>query len=136
MTRYHSLVVESESLPECLDAIAWTAGAGGDGGGVPANETAENARAEDAGGVVMALRHKHRPHYGVQFHPESVCSEFGERLYRNFASLAAKHNASEERVGRRRRGFGAAGNRPRDRLRRARQPYRLVSRDPSGRRRR
>ena len=94
VTRYHSLVVESESLPECLDAIAWTAGAGGDGGGVPANETAENARAEDAGGVVMALRHKHRPHYGVQFHPESVCSEFGERLYRNFASLAAKHNAA------------------------------------------
>ena len=98
VTRYHSLAVHAASLPECLIPCAWTARGAGDGGGVPSNESATNATIEDAGGVVMALRHRDRPHYGVQFHPESVCSRFGERLYRNFAAIAKAHNEGGSRT--------------------------------------
>ena len=98
VTRYHSLAVHAASLPECLIPCAWTARGGGDGGGVPSNESATNATIEDAGGVVMALRHRDRPHYGVQFHPESVCSRFGERLYRNFAAIARAHDEGGSRT--------------------------------------
>ena len=92
------MAVHAASLPECLIPCAWTARGGGDGGGVPSNESATNATIEDAGGVVMALRHRDRPHYGVQFHPESVCSRFGERLYRNFAAIAKAHNEGGSRT--------------------------------------
>ncbi|MCP2258875.1 para-aminobenzoate synthetase [Streptoalloteichus tenebrarius] len=61
--RYHSLRV-AEPLPEELEAIAW---------------------AED--GTVMALRHRHLPRWGVQFHPESIATEWGAHLLRNFAVL-------------------------------------------------
>jgi len=60
-TRYHSLVVERASLPECLLVSAWT---------------------ED--GVVMGLRHKQFPIEGVQFHPESILTTAGKQLLRNF----------------------------------------------------
>jgi para-aminobenzoate synthetase len=62
--RYHSLIV-GEPLPNELKKIAWT-----------------------ADGVVMALRHVARPIWGVQFHPESICTEFGETILRNFLPLA------------------------------------------------
>ena len=62
--RYHSLIV-GEPLPAELKKIAWT-----------------------ADGVVMALRHRTRPIWGVQFHPESICSEHGTAMLRNF--LAAR----------------------------------------------
>lgn len=69
-TRYHSLVVERESLPECLEVTAWT---------------------DD--GDVMGLRHKHLAVEGVQFHPESILTEHGHALLKNFleskASVAA-----------------------------------------------
>ena len=61
--RYHSLAVQLP-LPATLEALAW---------------------AED--NVLMALRHRTRPHYGVQFHPESICTEFGARLLSNFMAL-------------------------------------------------
>lgn len=60
-TRYHSLIVERESLPECLEVTA---------------ETAE--------GEIMALRHRTLPIWGVQFHPESLATEHGHRLLGNF----------------------------------------------------
>ncbi|MBS9716405.1 anthranilate synthase component II [Pseudohalocynthiibacter aestuariivivens] len=60
-TRYHSLVVERESLPECLEVNAWL---------------------ED--GTIMGLRHKSLPIHGVQFHPESIASEHGHKLLQNF----------------------------------------------------
>lgn len=70
-TRYHSLVVERDSLPACLELTAWT---------------------QDAnGGVdeVMGLRHKTLPIEGVQFHPESILTEHGHRLLKNFITAYA-----------------------------------------------
>ena len=61
VARYHSLVVERESLPECLEITAWT---------------------DD--GQIMGLRHRTLDIEGVQFHPESVASEHGHALLRNF----------------------------------------------------
>ncbi len=65
-TRYHSLVVERESLPECLEITAWTEHA--DGGFE----------------AIMGLRHREHPVEGVQFHPESILTEHGHALLRNF----------------------------------------------------
>lgn len=63
-TRYHSLLVERETMPECLEITA---------------ETAE--------GEVMGLRHKTLPIWGVQFHPESIATENGMNILQNFLSL-------------------------------------------------
>jgi len=60
-TRYHSLVVERESLPDCLEVNAWL---------------------ED--GTIMGLRHRELPIDGVQFHPESIASQHGRALLQNF----------------------------------------------------
>jgi anthranilate synthase component 2 len=63
-TRYHSLIVERESLPECLKVTA---------------------EVED--GTIMALEHATQPVFGVQFHPESIASEHGHDLLRNFLGV-------------------------------------------------
>ena len=63
-TRYHSLVVEHESLPDCLEVTAWTG---------PQDDD-----------LIMGVRHKELPIQGVQFHPESVLSEHGMALLQNF----------------------------------------------------
>ncbi len=65
-TRYHSLVVERESLPECLEITAWT-------------ENPDGSFDE-----IMGLRHKTLPVEGVQFHPESILTQHGHDLLRNF----------------------------------------------------
>ena len=65
-TRYHSLVVARESLPDCLEITAWT-------------ETADGQVDE-----IMGLRHRELPVQGVQFHPESILSEHGHALLANF----------------------------------------------------
>lgn len=64
-TRYHSLVIRRESIPDCLEITA---------------ETAE--------GEIMGVRHKSLPIWGVQFHPESILTEHGRQLVRNFLSLS------------------------------------------------
>jgi len=64
-TRYHSLVVDRASLPASLEIVAET---------------------ED--GVIMGVRHKEKPIHGVQFHPESIASEHGHALLKNFLDLA------------------------------------------------
>jgi len=65
-TRYHSLVVAQDTLPGCLEVTAWT----------------EDA----AGGVdeIMGLRHRDLPVEGVQFHPESILTQHGHALLKNF----------------------------------------------------
>ena len=64
-TRYHSLVVERDTLPDCLEVTAWL---------------------ED--GTIMGLRHKEKRIEGVQFHPESIASEHGHQLLKNFLDSA------------------------------------------------
>ncbi|AZS13098.1 aminodeoxychorismate/anthranilate synthase component II [Paenibacillus lutimineralis] len=66
-TRYHSLIVERESLPDCLEITA---------------ETAE--------GEIMGLRHKEYAVEGVQFHPESIITDHGHQILRNFLSRKAE----------------------------------------------
>ena len=63
-TRYHSLIVEQKSLPDCLEVTA------------------------QADGLIMGLQHKTRPVHGVQFHPESIASEHGHKLLKNFLTLS------------------------------------------------
>ena len=65
-TRYHSLVVEKDSLPDCLEITAWT-------------EHADGSFDE-----IMGLRHRSLPVQGVQFHPESILTEHGHAMLRNF----------------------------------------------------
>jgi anthranilate synthase component 2 len=65
-TRYHSLVVEQSSLPDCLEVTAWT-------------EHADGSIDE-----IMGLRHRTLPIEGVQFHPESILTEHGHAMLRNF----------------------------------------------------
>jgi anthranilate synthase component 2 len=65
-TRYHSLVIEQASLPDCLEVTAWT-------------ETPDGARE-----AIMGVRHRTQAVEGVQFHPESILTRHGHDLLRNF----------------------------------------------------
>ena len=80
-TRYHSLIVAREGLPACLEVTAQT-----------------------ADGVIMGLQHRNYPIHGVQFHPESIASEHGHELLRNFLKLAGFTSAGQKN---RRRGQAA-----------------------------
>ncbi|HXW72277.1 MAG TPA: aminodeoxychorismate/anthranilate synthase component II [Methylocella sp.] len=73
-TRYHSLVVRGENMPDDLFVTATT------------------------NGLVMGLSHKRLPAHGVQFHPESIASEHGLRIFENFLALAQEWNENERRV--------------------------------------
>lgn len=70
-TRYHSLIVERESLPECLEITAVS---------------------DD--GLIMAMRHKSHPVWGVQFHPESILTGTGKTMLRNFLNIGKKDEPS------------------------------------------
>jgi len=72
-TRYHSLVVDRGTLPAALEVTAET------------------------DGLVMGLQHRELPVYGVQFHPESIASEHGHLILKNFLDLAAEWNAAHGR---------------------------------------
>jgi len=78
VTRYHSLIVERKSLPDCLEIMA-----------------------ETSDGLIMGLQHKTHPVHGVQFHPESIASEQGHALLANFLELAGmsprRRNAARPR---------------------------------------
>ncbi|NVK18106.1 MAG: aminodeoxychorismate/anthranilate synthase component II [Methylocystaceae bacterium] len=65
VTRYHSLTIAPDSLPDCLEVTSQT---------------------ED--GVIMGVQHKELPIHGVQFHPESIASEHGHKMLENFLTLA------------------------------------------------
>ena len=70
-TRYHSLVIEKESLPDCLEITA-----------------------ESEDGVIQGLAHKTLPIHGVQFHPESIATEHGHAMLKNFLDIAERRNAA------------------------------------------
>ncbi|GAB3593212.1 anthranilate synthase component II [Acetobacter peroxydans] len=74
-TRYHSLTLEPASIPPHLEVTAWT-----------------------ADGVIMGVRHREFPISGVQFHPESIASEYGHDLLRNFLTIAREWNAGQTHV--------------------------------------
>jgi anthranilate synthase/aminodeoxychorismate synthase-like glutamine amidotransferase len=63
-TRYHSLIVDRDTLPDCLEITAWT-----------------------AEGEIMGVKHKEHPVHGVQFHPESILTVDGKKLLQNFLNL-------------------------------------------------
>ena len=67
--RYHSLIVEKDSLPDCLEISAWT-----------------------EQGEIMGLRHRKYRIEGVQFHPESILTEAGKNLLQNFSIQGGKQN--------------------------------------------
>ena len=69
-TRYHSLIVERETLPEVLEVVAWT-----------------------PEGEIMGLKHKEHETWGVQFHPESVLTRPGLKLIENFLTLCRQHRS-------------------------------------------
>lgn len=68
-TRYHSLVIEKETLPDCLEITAWTE--------TPGGEMDE----------IMGVRHKENAVEGVQFHPESILTQHGHALLKNFLEI-------------------------------------------------
>jgi para-aminobenzoate synthetase component 2 len=68
-TRYHSLIIERSTCPDCLQIIA-----------------------ETDDGLIMGVRHKEAPVYGVQFHPESILTDGGKVLLKNFLDLADEFN--------------------------------------------
>ena len=65
VARYHSLIIDADSLPDCLEPCAWS---------------------EDK--LLMAVRHKQHSTFGVQFHPESIATQYGHQLLKNFLTLA------------------------------------------------
>jgi anthranilate synthase component II len=74
-TRYHSLTVERDNMPDDLEITA-----------------------ETDDGIVMGLMHKHRPMHGVQFHPESIKSEHGNLMIRNFLDLASEWHGKTQQA--------------------------------------
>lgn len=77
-TRYHSLVIERDSLPSCLDVTAWT-------------ETADGGFDE-----IMGVRHRELDVEGVQFHPESIMTRVGKDLLKNFLTAAPRATVAPE----------------------------------------
>ena len=71
VTRYHSLIVASESLPDCLEITA-----------------------ETDDGIIMGLQHRELPIHGVQFHPESIASQYGHELLQNFLQMTQSRAAA------------------------------------------
>lgn len=67
--RYHSLIVHKDTVPDCLEISAWT-----------------------ANGEIMGLRHRHYPVEGVQFHPESILTDVGTKILRNFSINGGKYH--------------------------------------------
>lgn len=103
VVRYHSLLVQEDSLPGCLEGIAWTcgahhalqlAGAGGQADSSGGGGGGDGSGSSGSEGLLMAVAHRSLPHYGVQFHPESVATGYGAALLRNFAALTAQFHGA------------------------------------------
>ena len=75
-TRYHSLIIRKDSLPECLEQTAW------------------------CGDLIMGIRHREFPVHGVQFHPESILTEGGKQLLANFLEMERESPGGASESGR------------------------------------
>jgi len=117
VVRYHSLVIEPGSLPDDLISIAWTASPNllsylesdrtnvstflgsldnnfmavslehSISGRELSNISNGNASESDGSRVIMAIKQSSRPHYGVQFHPESIATHYGRQIFQNFKKM-------------------------------------------------
>jgi para-aminobenzoate synthetase len=85
VVRYHSLVVSSD-LPDCLEKVAWT---------------------ED--NLVMGMRHRSLPLWGVQFHPESICTQYGQTLFENFKKITREWSQARDSSSRQQYWTGSNG---------------------------
>jgi anthranilate synthase/aminodeoxychorismate synthase-like glutamine amidotransferase len=74
-TRYHSLIVERDSLPDCLEITA-----------------------DLSDGLIMGMQHKSLPIHGVQFHPESIASQHGHKILENFLRICGDHPGQQKRA--------------------------------------
>ncbi|MCR4336567.1 MAG: aminodeoxychorismate/anthranilate synthase component II [Candidatus Omnitrophica bacterium] len=72
-TRYHSLVIDPKTVPDCLEVTAWT---------------------KDQDREIMAVQHKQLPLWGVQFHPESILTKSGKQILKNFLKLSSHGSLS------------------------------------------
>lgn len=75
VVRYNSLLAERSSMPTCLTVTAWT-----------------------SEGEVMGVRHNHKPFHSVQFHPESICTDYGKQLLRNFGDVTLEHEKKTQKA--------------------------------------
>ncbi|KAI9594908.1 ADC synthase [Syncephalis fuscata] len=80
VVRYHSLMVSETDLPSSIKVLAYTM----------ENKNGKTYNSSSNGRTIMALQHRDKPFYGVQFHPESVCTEHGQLLMHNFLEITAR----------------------------------------------
>lgn len=98
--RYHSLVVQENDLPDTLVATAWChsfpliAADNLSSGSVHISNTDRVFGSK----VLMGLRHRTLPHHGVQFHPESICTQYGKRMMTNFFRISTEFYADQDRL--------------------------------------
>lgn len=79
-TRYHSLIVDKDSLVDCIKSLAFTNAVVAEGSSCCSQLTAHSS-------LLMALKHKNYPVYGVQFHPEAILTQYGKKLLLNFLNI-------------------------------------------------
>jgi len=100
VVRYHSLAVPEDTLPPCLEPIAWTTGRDHAlklTGSSHVSDTSSNPGPQHGGmhdqkkPILMAIAHRVYPHYGVQYHPESIGTVYGEQMLKNFRDLTCLH---------------------------------------------
>ncbi|KAF5186478.1 Anthranilate synthase component i [Thalictrum thalictroides] len=112
VVRYHSLIIDANSLPDEIVPIAWSYAGGtlpfhdyhkadvlnDTIGGQADDNHSKYSEETKSSKVIMAIMHSKLPHYGVQFHPESVATHHGRRIFENFKNLTMEYWLSSSRV--------------------------------------
>ncbi|KAF9913357.1 Protein phosphatase PP2A regulatory subunit B [Linnemannia zychae] len=98
--RYHSLVVQDSDLPDTLIATAWCHSFPLIAADNLSSDAVHISNIDRALGskVLMGLRHKTLPHHGVQFHPESICTQYGKHMMANFFRISTEFYADQDRL--------------------------------------